>query len=109
MIAMVDSGAYRSFFPKSIAAGLGLENSLVEDPAGARGVEDEEFPTWSTSEQLVARIVRSDQETQAEELWGPEISMNPAFADKPTFLLGREDFFAPFAITFDAGVFRVGY
>jgi len=35
--------------------------------------------------------------------------MNPAFAEKPTFLLGREDFFAPFVITFDAGFFSVGY
>ena len=57
---MVDSGAYRSFFPKSIAAGLGLENSLVQDAQGARGVEDQEFPTWSSTEQIVARIVRND-------------------------------------------------
>nr|MBA2599577.1 hypothetical protein [Actinomycetota bacterium] len=106
---MVDSGAYRSFFPKSIAAGLGLENSLVQDAQGARGVEDQEFPTWSSTEQIVARIVRNDPQTQAEELWGPEIPMNPAFAEKPTFLLGREDFFAPFVITFDAGFFSVGY
>ena len=100
-MATVDSGADRSFFPKKIAELLGLgSGDLVEDQGGAKGVEGIGFPTWSTTKPLTCRIVRIVPGTGREEAWGPAIAMNPAFAEKDVFLLGRDDFFRPLSITF---------
>ena len=107
--ALVDSGASRSFFPKTTAALLGLNPDLLErDAQGAVGVEGAGFPTWSSTRPITGQVVRVDPNTGAMSLWGSPFPMNPAFADKEAALLGRSDFFPAFYIGFgtdDNGLF----
>lgn len=99
--AIVDSGASRSFFPKSMAALLGLNpDHLVEDEQGATGVEGGSFPTWSSTKQLEGQIIRINPQTRKASEWGAKFPMDPAFAEKDAALLGRNDFFQAFTITF---------
>lgn len=85
-------------FPRQIATQLGV--TLQQDAIGASGVEGGGFPTWSSQEPITGQIIRIDPNTQQAELWGPQITMTPAFADKDPFLLGRQDFFAAFGVNF---------
>jgi hypothetical protein len=94
----VDSGAARCFFPLVIADRLGIREALVQDETKGTGVGETEFPTWSYPDGILGQIVKDDK-----ELWGPEISLDPAFAEKPDFLLGMADFFGAFSITFEQG------
>jgi hypothetical protein len=36
-------------------------------------------------------------------VWGDPFTLNPAFCEKDPFLLGRQDFFATFSVSFDPG------
>lgn len=99
ILGVVDSGADRSMFPLEIADLLGIPDALVKDEVLAGGAAGPGFPTWSSSEEIRGQIVRL---TDDRELfpWGPEFPMNPAFAESEHFLLGREDFFVPFVVSF---------
>jgi hypothetical protein len=100
---VVDSGAPRSLFPKEIAEqSLGL--SLVTGPT-MEGVEETKFPTWSASVPILGKVLRVTDHGLEE--WGPEFRLDPAFAEKGSFVLGRADFFPLFTITFDPP--RYGY
>lgn len=91
-------------FPMEIARILGVEGQLSEDASGAVGVEGGGFPTWSFLPGLQGQIVRvPPSKPQHPELWGPQIAMNPAFANKDAFLLGRQDFFAELQVRFEPG------
>jgi hypothetical protein len=92
-------------FPRTIAGALGLDpDHLSQDPAGARGVEGEGFPTWSATQSISGQIIRTDPQTGNQEPWGPSFSMDPAFAEKDVFLLGRADFFPIYSIGFEQDV-----
>jgi hypothetical protein len=96
----VDSGASRSFLPKTVASLLGIKShELVRDAAGAKGVEGTGFATWSSTKQIVAQVIQVDPVNEQRTPWGPLIPMNPAFANKDVVLLGRDDFFPAFSIT----------
>ncbi len=100
-LAIVDSGASRSFFPKSIARLLGLDPAhLVQDVQDATGVEGGSFPTWSSTKQVMGQIFRIDPKQHHASPWGPQFPMDPAFAEKDVTLLGRSDFFPAFSIYF---------
>jgi hypothetical protein len=104
VLALLDSGAARSMFPRSVARMLGIEDELVSDPVGAVGVEGAGFPTWSYPLGMAAQVMRTPPEDPSRsEPWGTSVRMTPAFADKGVFLLGREDFFLGFTITFERG------
>jgi hypothetical protein len=96
--ALVDSGAVRSMLPRLVARDLGIEKDLEQDRHGAVGVEGAGFPTWSYPPGLSAQVIRPGDPSQP---WGSPVRMTPAFADKGVLLLGREDFFLGFQITFE--------
>lgn len=101
VFGIVDSGADRSFFPMQIAARLGLilKDDLVEDQGTSRGVGSS-FKTWSSTVTIRAQIVANF--VTGPQTWGPQIVLTPAFGKEiDSFLLGRDDFFAPFTVTFE--------
>jgi hypothetical protein len=123
VLAVVDSGADRTLFPAEIAELLGLseENGgLVQDEHGGRGVGGVEFPTWFSTREIIGQVMQIAEEDELIP-WGPSFGMDPAFTglsdgdDGPdgTFLLGRNDFFQAFAITFgweeDGPAFELAY
>ena len=62
------------------------------------GVEETEFPTWAPSVAVYLQVLRVT-ETGLEN-FGPEFEIRPVFSEKGSFILGREDFFSHFTITF---------
>jgi hypothetical protein len=94
-LAVVDSGADRTFLPKNVASHLGIgEDELVMTPQGGTGVEGRSFPTWASTVPITGRVVT------AAGLWGPRFPLEPLFADLGLALLGRADFFRAFTVTF---------
>ena len=85
-------------FPLAIAHQLGV--TLQQDAIGAVGVEGAGFSTWSSQEPITGQVVRIDPATMQPAMWGPTFAMMPAFTEKDAFLLGRQDFFAAFGVTF---------
>jgi hypothetical protein len=69
------------------------------------GVEETKFDTWASSTPIDAQVVRVTPD--GLEDFGPEFHLNPAFAEKGSFVLGRADFFPHFSITFEPA--RYGY
>jgi hypothetical protein len=79
-----------------VASILGV--ALTEDPGDAEGVGSS-FKTWSApSGSVVGQIVGTFPTGQ--KLVGPKINLNPAFAIGNNLLLGRNDFFQAFTVTF---------
>jgi hypothetical protein len=101
--AVVDSGAARSMLPLQIAERLGVSDALVEDEVGAQGVEGIGFSTWSLPDGVEAQVLSVTQASGTVIKWGTSFTLSPAFCDKDPFLLGREDFFATFRVSFDPG------
>lgn len=101
--ALIDSGAAFSVFPLWVASQLGISEDLVQDRQ-AVGAEGAGFATWSYPPGLSCQVMqlRPDDFSQREP-WGKPVKLTPAFADKTVFLLGREDFFAAFTVTFEPG------
>jgi hypothetical protein len=98
--AIVDSGADQTLFPLSVAADLGLsENELEDDPAGAAGVGSM-FSTWLAPVGIRGWVLRRGV-GGATLRWGPELRLDPVFAEPQFALLGRSDFFPHFRITFE--------
>lgn len=99
VVALVDSGADYSKFPKRWAYDLGLteadltlakEESIVGD--GRR------VPTWTVGEPITGRIYKD------LNLYGPEIMLSCEFGDDVFPVFGRLDFFTAFsAVTFEQG------
>lgn len=87
--AIVDSGADHSFIPISLASTLGIDLAQCqrEDCNTAGGVSTQYI--WQAG---------LDAEVQA---MGMNIHLKTAFSETPFVLLGREDFFKTFKITFD--------
>jgi hypothetical protein len=103
-VALIDSGAARSVFPLEVARRLGLADDLVVDAARLLGVEGGAFNTWSYPSGLRCQVLRQRAEDFSQlEPWSAPIVLTPAFSDNDVFLLGREDFFAAFTITFGPG------
>jgi hypothetical protein len=101
MLAMVDSGAFRTCLPRQIAYDLGITDAeLVEDPTGGVGVGST-FRFWTTPLPIRAGIglfaPAADGSTQP---WGPGFSLDPAFTEHDQFLLGRADFFRAHKVSF---------
>lgn len=110
VLAMVDSGAWRSIFPKQIAYDLGIrDDELTEDPLGGGGVGSH-FRVWMSSVPIRAGIGFFEPNPDGTERpWGPGFDLEPAFTEHDAFLLGRADFFQAFTVMFDvdaAGVSR---
>jgi hypothetical protein len=101
---MVDSGAWRSIFPLSIAYDLGLQpDELVEDPDGGGGVGST-FRVWMPTLSIRAGIAFFDLDANGFHVpWGPGFPLEPAFTEHESFLLGRADFFRAFIVAFDVG------
>lgn len=116
MLACVDSGADRTFLPLGIAGQLGIaDNELTQDPHGGRGVGSS-FSTWSSTVPIFGRIlaILGTPAQPRPELWGPQFLLSPAFSENDDcLLLGRQDFFRAFTVTFQeqasGPVFHVDY
>jgi hypothetical protein len=111
VLACVDSGAGRTYFPLEIAGLLGLTGEdLVVDPHVGKGVGSE-FRTWSSKVPILGRVAAFI--SSEPEPWGPHIPLSPAFGQHRAFLLGRADFFRVFTVTFQEHasdpVFHVDY
>lgn len=112
VLAVVDSGAYRTSLPLQIAIDLGIQqHELTEDPAGGIGVGSH-FRLWTTNVPIMAGVALFELAADgSSQPWGNGFSVNPAFTEHDAFLLGREDFFAAFTVTFengpDGGVFHL--
>jgi hypothetical protein len=95
--------------PREVAESkLGLsERELIEDSTTGMGVgpiaedgDEEGFTTWSCSVPVTGQIVVPNDEGRLEA-WGPALDLDPAFAEIAPVLLGRQDFFQAFAVTFE--------
>jgi hypothetical protein len=102
VLAIVDSGAYRTSFPLQIATDLGIaQDELFEDPHGGAGVGSR-FRVWTTTVPIMAGIALFQPGPDGHpQPWGPSFSLSPGFIEHDAFLLGREDFFRAFTITFE--------
>lgn len=101
VLALVDSGAFRSCFPLQIASDLGIGNDeLVEDPAGGFGVGST-FRFWTATAAIRAGVALFALDVNGRsQPWGPGFALSPAFTEHDSFLLGRADFFRAFRATF---------
>jgi hypothetical protein len=95
VVAVVDSGADRTVLPLSVALRLAIMDTLERDPADGFGFEGGAFPIWRSSLPLLGQVIANDGTA-----WGPRFPLAPVFADADIALLGREDFFRAFTITF---------
>jgi hypothetical protein len=102
VLAVVDSGAHRSIFPLQIATDLGIQvNELLEDPNGGLGVGSA-FRLWVSTVSVRAGVGLFELDADGhDQPWGPGFSFHPAFTEHDVFLLGRDDFFRVFTISFD--------
>ena len=107
LAALVDSGADRTTLPLKIAWRLGIQqNELILRPGGGRGVKSC-FDVWTSTVPIQAEVSRRNVSTGADSAWGPAFTLSPFFIDDGSFLLGREDFFSVFTVTFEEGGGRV--
>lgn len=104
VLAVVDSGAFRSSFPLQIATDLGIAaDELSEDPHGGAGVGSE-FRVWTTAVPIMAGIALFEHTPEGTpQPFGAGFGLSPAFIEHDVFLLGRDDFFRAFTITFENG------
>ena len=107
---IVDSGSGRALLPKAVAARLGIADAeLAPDPGGGGGVGSK-FPTWSSTIPIQARVFYKTaqgggafhQEASGFVPFGDWFDLNTGFkeGDCPV-LMGRDDFFKAFVVTFD--------
>lgn len=106
LTALLDSGAHRTLFPLSVARELGLARRRLRRgrarTLAGRGLRTHEAPTDVRARIGVVRAGRA-------ELWGPELPLRPTFGKVTQAVLGREDFFELFLVTFhqSAGLLRL--
>jgi hypothetical protein len=96
VIAIVDSGAERSMFPKAYAAALGLQ--LVEAEDKPHALDGTPIMAWRALDPLDARILAIFPKRAKH--WGPTFDLRPFFTETSTSVLGRRDFFSRFTVTF---------
>lgn len=96
--AIVDSGASRSYFTLDVAEELGIKDDLEE--FGESVGLGSKFQTWRSKRPIKAQIILNYPEPQGPTLVGPEFELDPSFGEPQDSLLGREDFFRTFEITF---------
>ena len=101
ILAMVDSGAFRTCLPKQIAYDLGITDAeLNQDPDGGTGVGSS-FRFWTTDVEIVGMVGLFQPAADGSlATWGPGIPLSPAFTETDAFLLGRADFFKVFTVAF---------
>jgi hypothetical protein len=105
ILGIVDSGASRTLFPMGMAMRLGLvvPDELFENAGHSQGVGST-FKTSTATVPMFGQVYYAVEEngSLAFKPWGPEFSMDPHFLDDPDtpFLLGRNDFFWRFTVTF---------
>jgi len=97
LAALVDSGAHRTLFPLGLADALGIRSELQRDPKPSQA-PSATFQTWSHADRIEARIVTEG--SSGPLYWGPPFTLSPAFGPD-VFLLGREDFFSVFTVSFE--------
>lgn len=104
VLALVDSGAFRSCFPKQIGYELGItDEELTEDPNGGTGVGSR-FRFWTTDVPIRAGVALFEPAPDGSaQPWGPGFPLSPAFTETDAFLLGRADFFRAYQVTFEQG------
>ncbi len=102
VVGDVDSGSVRSLCPLMFAKDLGLGASdLVKDSKQGESAVGDIFDTWSPKGVAInGQIVLPDLNEGDFVPWGPLFSMDLAFADTETLLLGQSDFFAAFDVKF---------
>jgi hypothetical protein len=104
VVGCVDSGAYRTLLPISMAFRLGLQPTELVQDMGPSGGVGSTFNTWSSTVPIVGKVIAILQGATTRQPWGPIIALNPGFTDlqpEPATLLGRADFFQAFSIRFD--------
>lgn len=73
----------------------------ISQETGARGVEGEGFPTFSSIVPIVGVVMAYIGPDNAPQTWGPTFALDPAFSEKEPLLLGRSDCFQTFVVTFE--------
>lgn len=98
---MVDSGAFRTCLPVQVAHDLGIaDQDLIEDPDGGTGIGST-FRFWTATGPIRGGIsLFAPASDGSMTRWGFDFFLAPAFVQHDAFLLGREDCFRAFKITF---------
>jgi hypothetical protein len=96
---IVDSGADGTLLPMGVARRLGIDATLTANAANAGAAGGQGFPIWRSSREIHGQIMAL-LDTRPEP-WGPRFLLKPAFAETSASLLGRDDFFRVFRITFE--------
>lgn len=97
-MALPDTGAYCSVFPKRIAKSLGFKDSELASEKPVTVVGGQPVAAWSPPETVYAQI-RADF-PEGSSLWGPSFALEVLFIDHEDSLLGRVDFFNAFDVVF---------
>lgn len=102
LIAMVDSGAFTSALPIQVARDLGItDDELEQDPDGGFGVGSH-FSFSRPTVPVIGGVARLTLEGTSVP-WADGFVMAPVFTEHNSFLLGRQDFFKAFTVTFEEG------
>jgi hypothetical protein len=70
----------------------------VQDPSDCTDAQGNDFQTWSFPGTMYAQVRLPMR--RGYRPWGPIFEYRPAFAKIPHVLLGRDDFFRTFVVTF---------
>lgn len=98
--AVADTGATASVLPWTPAVyALGFSDAeMIQQPPIAV-VGGDEVEAWAAPEPIHCQI-RVDDGVNAPYLWGPEFVLQPVFIQSDDTLLGIDDFFTVFTVTF---------
>jgi hypothetical protein len=98
---LLDTGASRSAFPLSVARDLGISDQLgVASPLNIPGQGGKTAECWTAPHSVIHAQVIADL-AGGPVLFGPRVPINPLFIqDERWFVLGRDDFFRAFTVTF---------
>lgn len=96
LYAIVDSGADKSLFPKGLMTALGIDDATeCSDVPGTAADGLVNYREWAGGPK------NWNGGKLKTNVMGVDLSLNAWFAGCPIILLGREDFFAHFKVTFD--------
>ena len=99
---MVDSGAFTTALPIQVARDLGItDDELERDADGGFGVGSH-FAFSRPTVPVIGGVARRMPDG-AMVPWAPGFRMAPVFVEHNSFLLGRQDFFRAFRVTFEEG------
>src|SRR5204862_8094985 len=97
-VAVVDTGAYCSVFPRRIARNLGFADADLVPERPLTVVGGQAVDAWAAPEQVHGQL-RVDA-PEGSSFWGPTFVLNVLFVDHEDSLLGRIDFFNTFDVVF---------